>query len=260
VHETEPTSTRSGFRFGKFCSTKLLCVFLAVVVGLGCSAFALSSYASCGVSSELLESVFVPDAAAIPVSNRTRARRLLAHADSACARVSPQVLDLSNTTPANGFSPTVRGTAFASSAALPTETETARGALFSPFNNPAPVSISFQAQACNELHRGVVEAKIRQGLGLPGDSVTVSCDSASAGRRLSDINLSTYHIVIRSAEMEAIKVRIPRPPTFALCASPKRPSPSGILHEGPLSRVRARRFRHYRRWRAPRQFRRQLRR
>ena len=62
MHETEPTSTRSGFRFGKFCSTKLLCVFLTVVVGLGCSAFALSSYGSGGVS------VLVPDAAAIPVS------------------------------------------------------------------------------------------------------------------------------------------------------------------------------------------------
>jgi len=37
-----------------------------VVVGLGCSAFAPSSYGSGGVS-ELLESVFVPDAAAIPV-------------------------------------------------------------------------------------------------------------------------------------------------------------------------------------------------
>ena len=66
--KTEPTSTRSGFRFGKLCSTKLLCVFLTVVIGLGCSAFALSSYRSGGVSSELLESVFVPDAAAIPVS------------------------------------------------------------------------------------------------------------------------------------------------------------------------------------------------
>ena len=64
--KTEPTSTRSGFRFGKFCSTKLLCVFLTVVVGLGCSAFALSSYGSGGVS-ELL-SLLVPDAAAIPVS------------------------------------------------------------------------------------------------------------------------------------------------------------------------------------------------
>jgi hypothetical protein len=68
VDETEPTSTLSGFRFGKFCSTKTLCVFLTVVVGLGCSAFALSSYGSGGVS-ELLESVFVPDAAAIPVSD-----------------------------------------------------------------------------------------------------------------------------------------------------------------------------------------------
>ena len=68
MDETEPTSALSGFRFGKFCSTKLLCVFLTVVVGLGCSAFALSSYGSGGVSSELLESVLVPDAAAIPVS------------------------------------------------------------------------------------------------------------------------------------------------------------------------------------------------
>ena len=67
MDETEPTSALSGFRFGKFCSTKLLCVFLTVVVGLGCSAFALSSYGSGGVS-ELLESVFVPDAAAIPVT------------------------------------------------------------------------------------------------------------------------------------------------------------------------------------------------
>ena len=70
VQETEPTSTRSGFRFGKFCSTKLLCVFLSVVIGLGCSAFALSSYGSAGVS-ELLDTVSVPDAVAIPVSNRT---------------------------------------------------------------------------------------------------------------------------------------------------------------------------------------------
>ena len=63
MDETEPTSTLSGFRFGKFCSTKLLCVFLTVVVGLGCSAFALSSYGSGGVS-ELLDSVSVPDAEA----------------------------------------------------------------------------------------------------------------------------------------------------------------------------------------------------
>jgi len=62
VEETEPTSTRAGLRFGKFCSTKLLCVFFSVVIGLGCSAFALSSYGSGGVS------VLVPDAAAIPVS------------------------------------------------------------------------------------------------------------------------------------------------------------------------------------------------
>ncbi|EOD12678.1 hypothetical protein EMIHUDRAFT_213454 [Emiliania huxleyi CCMP1516] len=107
--ETEPASTCSGFRlrFGKFCSTNLcstnlLCIFFSVVIGLGCSAFALSSYGSGGVS-ELLESV----------------------------------LDLSNTTPENEFSPTVRGTAIASPAALPTETETACGALVAPFN-PAP--------------------------------------------------------------------------------------------------------------------------
>ena len=73
MQETEPASTRSGFRlrFGKFCSTNLcstnlLCIFFSVVIGLGCSAFALSSYGSGGVS-ELLESVFVPDAG----SNRT---------------------------------------------------------------------------------------------------------------------------------------------------------------------------------------------
>ena len=66
MEETEPTSTRSGLRFGKFCSTKLLCVFLTVMIGLGCSAFALFSYRSGGVS-ELLESVFVPDAASVPV-------------------------------------------------------------------------------------------------------------------------------------------------------------------------------------------------
>ena len=66
VQETEPTSTRSGFRFGKFCSTKLLCVFFSVVIGLGCSAVALSSYGSAGVS-ELLDAVSVPDAVAIPV-------------------------------------------------------------------------------------------------------------------------------------------------------------------------------------------------
>ena len=116
MDETEPTSTLSGFRFGKFCSTKTLCVFLTVVVGLGCSAFALSSYGSAGVS-ELLESVFVPDAAAIPaaipVSNRTGAQWLPARPDSP-SRVRScisQVLDLSNTTPKNEFSPTVRGTA-----------------------------------------------------------------------------------------------------------------------------------------------------
>jgi len=57
-----------------------------VVVGLGCSAFAPSSYGSGGVS-ELLEAVSVPDAAANPV------------------------LDLSNTTPKNELGPTVRGTA-----------------------------------------------------------------------------------------------------------------------------------------------------
>ena len=45
------------------------CIFLFVVIGLGCSAL----YGSGGVS-ELLEAVFVPDATAIPVSNRTGAR------------------------------------------------------------------------------------------------------------------------------------------------------------------------------------------
>ena len=64
MQETEPASTCSGFRlrFGKFCSTNLcstnlLCIFFSVVIGLGCSAFALSSYGSGGVS-ELLDSVF----------------------------------------------------------------------------------------------------------------------------------------------------------------------------------------------------------
>ncbi|EOD11792.1 hypothetical protein EMIHUDRAFT_214084 [Emiliania huxleyi CCMP1516] len=79
VQETEPTSTRSGFRFGKFCSTKLLCVFFSVVIGLGCSAVALSSYGSAGVS-ELLDAVSVPDAVAIPVSNRTGAQHGSQHA------------------------------------------------------------------------------------------------------------------------------------------------------------------------------------
>ena len=90
VQETEPTSTRSGFRFGKFCSTKLLCVFFSVVLGLGCSAVALSSYGSAGVS-ELLDAVSVPDAVAIPVSNRTGAQHGSQHALTlrrACARVS----------------------------------------------------------------------------------------------------------------------------------------------------------------------------
>ena len=106
VQETEPTSTRSGFRFGKFCSTKLLCIFFSVVIGLGCSAFALSSYGSDGVS-ELLGAVSVPDAVAIPVSNRTGAQWLPARPDSP-SRVRSciaQVLDLSNTTPKNEFSP-----------------------------------------------------------------------------------------------------------------------------------------------------------
>ena len=77
MEKTEPTSTRSGLRFGKFCSTsKLLCVFLTVAIGLGCSAFALSPYGSGGVS-ELLESVSVPDAAAIPVSAMTGGKRLI---------------------------------------------------------------------------------------------------------------------------------------------------------------------------------------
>ena len=81
MKETEPTSTRSGFRFGKFCSTKLLCIFFSVVIGLGCSAFALSSYGSAGVS-ELLGAVSVPDAAATPVSNRTGAQWFPARPDS----------------------------------------------------------------------------------------------------------------------------------------------------------------------------------
>jgi len=70
--KTEPTSTRSGLRFGRTsCSTsKLLCVFLTAAIGLGCSAFALSSYGSGGVS-DLIESVFVPDAASIPVLDIT---------------------------------------------------------------------------------------------------------------------------------------------------------------------------------------------
>ena len=79
--ETESTSTRSGFRFGKFCLTKLLCIFFSVVIGLGCSAFALSSYGSAGVS-ELLDTVSVPDAVAIPVSNRTGAQWLPARPES----------------------------------------------------------------------------------------------------------------------------------------------------------------------------------
>ena len=81
---------RSGLRFGKLCSTKLLCVFFSVVIGLGCSAVALSSYGSAGVS-ELLDAVSVPDAVAIPVSNRTGAQHGSQHALTlrrACARVS----------------------------------------------------------------------------------------------------------------------------------------------------------------------------
>jgi len=66
----EPASTRlafgSGSGFGKFCSSKLLCIFFTsvVVLGLGCSAFALSSKSSGGVSEHY---VFVPDATAVPV-------------------------------------------------------------------------------------------------------------------------------------------------------------------------------------------------
>ena len=121
MDETEPTSTLSGFCVSKFCPTKLLCSFFSVVIGLGCSAFALSSYGSAGVS-ELLDTVSVPDAVAIPVSNRTGAQWLPARPDSpsrALVCIS-QVLDLSNTTPKDEFSPTVRGTACAPSAALPT--------------------------------------------------------------------------------------------------------------------------------------------
>ena len=120
MDETEPTSTLSGFRVSKFCSTKLLCSFFSVVIGLGCLAFALSSYGSAGVS-ELLDAVSVPDAVAIPVSNRMERNgsqhALFLRRMRSCIS---QVLDLSNTTPTNEFSPTVRGTAFAPSAALPT--------------------------------------------------------------------------------------------------------------------------------------------
>ena len=111
MDETEPTSTLSGFRVSKFCSTKLLCSFFSVVIGLGCSAFALSSYGSAGVS-ELLDAVSVPDAAAIPV--RTGACPMETQHALTLRRVRScisQVLDLSNTTPKDEFSPTVRGTA-----------------------------------------------------------------------------------------------------------------------------------------------------
>jgi len=62
--ETKPTSTPSHIDFGvgsrEFFSSKLLCIVFSsiVVLGLCCSAFALSSYSD-GVS-ELLDSVFVP--------------------------------------------------------------------------------------------------------------------------------------------------------------------------------------------------------
>ena len=52
-------------------TARLLCMFFTAVIGLGCSAVALSSYGS-GVVSELLEAESVPDTAAIPV--RTGAR------------------------------------------------------------------------------------------------------------------------------------------------------------------------------------------
>ena len=81
------------------------------MIGLGCSAFALSSYGSGGVS-ELLEAVSVPDTAAIPV--RTGARPMETQHALTLRRVRScisQVLDLSNTTPKNELSPTVRGTA-----------------------------------------------------------------------------------------------------------------------------------------------------
>lgn len=66
----EPTSTpfgfcfRSRFGFGKFCSSKLLCILFSIaVLGLGCSAVALSSSGS--------GNVFVPNTAAIPtIPNR----------------------------------------------------------------------------------------------------------------------------------------------------------------------------------------------
>ena len=59
---------RSGFGFGNFRSSKLLCIVSTwiVVLGLSCSAFALSSKSSGGVSEHY---VFVPDATAVPVSS-----------------------------------------------------------------------------------------------------------------------------------------------------------------------------------------------
>ena len=76
--KTEPTSTRSGFGsrsgfgFGNFYSSKLLCIIFTsiVVLGLGCSAFRFSSKP--GGVSELLDSVVVPDATAVQVSAPTR--------------------------------------------------------------------------------------------------------------------------------------------------------------------------------------------
>jgi len=79
--KTEPTSTRSGFGSrsgfgfgmfgspkGKFCSSKLLCVIFTMVIGLGCSAFALSSHGSGGVSEhcdKLRAAIWVSRASAV---------------------------------------------------------------------------------------------------------------------------------------------------------------------------------------------------
>jgi len=82
------------------------CIFLFVVIGLGCSAL----YGSGGVS-ELLEAVFVPDATAI------------------------RVLDLSNTMPKNELSQSVRGTVFASSSS-----PTSRKHLFSSIPSVPPAA------------------------------------------------------------------------------------------------------------------------
>jgi len=91
----EPASTRlafgSGSGFGKFCSSKLLCIFFTSVgvLGLGCSAFALSSVSS-GAVSELLDSVFVHDAAALLVVNLSNPTALPV-LDAATYRAMPNI-------------------------------------------------------------------------------------------------------------------------------------------------------------------------